>query len=686
MSAKKSLVQAIIERTQVVPSIGVKLDNPTVDTERVSRQLDIALISAGFKAESSLLNHIASLAQVDAVQLSKEVVSAVKTLVGDHVKHNVYFKSFPDNVPETIEFWTELIEKTYGSTEEAPIFINLLDLDGYGKYLHSYEDMVKAHAPFVEKLSRELKVIKLGKTFQQEADSLFISLAESAIPLNDIDKELLAELSTVASAMPTKIPVRENKAIVNKILIEKDSPIVVDTVGDIMRLAAFLSGGDVTLQTPTHYSGITKKQRKALLNGFDSIAEQKLVDVKRYAEQFKRLNYYLHGTKRKSVQTMLEIISKNTQQTFEGKVEKAFIDKDVSQAISLLEKMPGHLIKNINRLVMNARMVDMATLFKGFEGAVGKTSTRAILSLRQYLENRNVEKLGRLFVNKKGGTYVVQEKLETMPEAVLEMLKGIIDAEVSRRYAESNLKIDSSILHYAIPVSDKQRNNGLKVVPRGTETFLDPQAEVLRFFVYWKENNYRTDYDLSVILLDENFAYAGQVSYTNLREIGAVHSGDITSAPRGASEFIDIELAKVKAKYVIPQINVFSGNNFDEAKEAFFGYMLRSLEEKGKPFEPKTVETKSDLFSTNRIGLPMVFVNTEDGWKAKQLNVFLKGHPMFNATENNFSSTQVLIQSIVNDSYLTLEYLAEKLPDIDETEEKETKKITHVNLHEAILE
>jgi stress response protein SCP2 len=60
----------------------------------------------------------------------------------------------------------------------------------------------------------------------------------------------------------------------------------------------------------------------------------------------------------------------------------------------------------------------------------------------------------------------------------------------------------------------------------------------------------RTDYDLSVLMLNEKFEYANQLSWTNLRtEDGVgVHSGDITSAPDGASEFIDIDLGKVECK------------------------------------------------------------------------------------------------------------------------------------------
>jgi hypothetical protein len=62
----------------------------------------------------------------------------------------------------------------------------------------------------------------------------------------------------------------------------------------------------------------------------------------------------------------------------------------------------------------------------------------------------------------------------------------------------------------------------------------------LRFFTYWRQTNRRTDYDLSVLLLDDEFHTAGQVSWTNYHHDGVVHSGDITDATNGATEFIDV--------------------------------------------------------------------------------------------------------------------------------------------------
>ena len=184
----------------------------------------------------------------------------------------------------------------------------------------------------------------------------------------------------------------------------------------------------------------------------------------------------------------------------------------------------------------------------------------------------------------------------------------------------------------------------------------------MRFFVYWKQREQVTDYDLSVLLLDDDFVFAGQVSWTNLEELGAVHSGDIVEAPNGATEFIDLDLGRVSARYVVPQVHVYSGEGFDAVEEAFFGFMEREPSQRGRPFEPRTVRVKSDLFGTSRVSLPVLFARGDDGsWHAKWMHLGLTGHPQFNRVEGNARSTSQLVRAIAERRYLQVSYLEDLL-------------------------
>ncbi|GAA3868261.1 hypothetical protein GCM10022243_37420 [Saccharothrix violaceirubra] len=89
-----------------------------------------------------------------------------------------------------------------------------------------------------------------------------------------------------------------------------------------------------------------------------------------------------------------------------------------------------------------------------------------------------------------------------------------------------------------------------------------------------------------MLLLDEEFHGAGQASWTNYREGDVVHSGDITGAADGASEFIDVPLPTTRAAYVVPRVNIFAGESFDDVAESMFGYRLRNADQRGTPFDP----------------------------------------------------------------------------------------------------
>lgn len=675
-----NLTSTIIKRTLRVPRTATPLkEEVSANAESVSRQLDVVLMSNGFKASADLLAYVASLHNVDATEVSSEVVSAVKELVGNHVKHNTYFKDFPENVPDTIEFWLGLIEKTYGSLDSAPLFINLLELDGYGKYQHTYEEMVAAHEELKPdpKAKTKLTRIVLGGTLAEEAHKLYLSLAESKVPANEDDRELLKTLAEVCvdDEQPEKIPVRENKAIINAVRVEQKKAVLVDTVTDVLRLAAHLSGGDVTLEKPSKFKNFNVTERRALMYALEAVIQNnpaKLGDVFKHREQFKQLQRKLkisQFTPLKNAQEVFRVARDRENLSFESKVEKAFETGKTKEIAQLLTNNPGLYVRSFNRILLNATVRDLNNVVDTLEKVAPRVSTPVLVSLRQYLNNRTEQKSARVFVNRKGRGKVVEDTQPVLTEKFLEPVNEVIDKEVSSRLKPAVYLVNPDVLDVALPLSNKSTDTGFNTMPRGSVDTLE--AEVLRFFTYWKEKNHTTDFDLSAVMYDEDFKQIGQLSYTNLREAGGVHSGDLTESRNGATEFIDIETAKVAAKYVIPQVNVYSGEGFHEVEESFFGYMSRTKAQKGKPYEATTVNTKAELRGTNRVALPLVFTKQDDGtWEVKWLNVFLQGYAWGNATENNAFGAATLVRSIVETEYLTVDYIVNLLRNImvaDET-------------------
>jgi stress response protein SCP2 len=663
----KSLTEAIIERTLRVPK---RFDvNGERQSEAISRQLDIALISAGFKADAKLLEHVANLHPSDATGYARSIASSVKTLVGDHVSHNTYFKEFPDNVPDTLEFWGQLVSATFGVDNETLWSGNLLELDGYGTYNHTYEEMLKAHQEFMPKTTDKLKIVTLGGSLAEESYQLYLSLAESKVPANGADLELLKELAIVCinDVQPEKIPVRENKAVINQVRLDNGADIEVDTVTDVLRLMAHLSEGDVSLQEKTKFKNVNRKTRKVILTALDKVIASnpgKLGDVFKHREQYKRLDEVLHSRdypRLVNAQKVFETARNDINLSFESQVEKAFAEGNTKTVAELLSKNPGMFVRNFNRLILQASIKDLPQVTRSLSEVLPSVSTTVILGLRQYINNRNGNLTHRLFINKKGTGKVVENTLPTIDQGILAPVVELLDRAVMNRMPKGTYIIDPNVLSVALPLSNRQTNSGFNTMPRGSVDTIE--GEILRLFCYWKEQHGRTDYDLSAVFLDEDFKQVGQVSYTNLTMTGVKHSGDVVGSNKGASEFIDIDPAKIsdKIKYVMGMVNNYSGEDFNSVEESFFGYMGRDLEQKGKPFEAATVKTKGELRGAHKVALPLVFIREGDSWTVKWLNSSLKGYSWGNATENNTLNSAVLTRALVETDYLTVNYLVDLL-------------------------
>ncbi|HET7012545.1 MAG TPA: hypothetical protein VFI65_01455 [Streptosporangiaceae bacterium] len=682
-----------------------------------ARQLDSVLLSAGFKLSGELMHRLSGLPTGEVLDLGTRVLAGVRELVGDHVQHNAYFKEFPDGVPDTMEFWISslraaLLDPVAAENLEAgfvwlpdgddrasepednhaaPLdptptakddsdqpaeggklvlgWLNLLSLPNYGRYQHTYEEMLAAHEELGPAVTDRVTVLHAGGTLGEETSALYLSLAGSTVPLSEEDLAALGDLALFCATgpQPEKIPVRENRAVINRVRLHARKPLIVDTVTDVLRLACAASDGDVTLETPTRFRSFGRPERRLLLAALDEIVAAspgKLGDVAARREAWKRLGERLHPHEYPQWPHAQDVFAvsrgEKRSPSFDSMVESTMATSGAGAAARLLTNAPGRLWRSIDRLLRESggpaetdAIVRMAA-----EAAPG-VSGRVLLSVREHLVNRQIPTdVSRVFTNRKGRAWTGRENRPPLIEPTVSALMAVIDAEVSRRLPDyGTILIDPSILGVALPLSGKAVAPGFGMMPRGSVCPVD--GELLRFFVYWKQRSNRTDYDLSALLLADNFLFGDQVSWTNYNagegKGYAVYSGDLTQAPDGASEFIDVSLPNTPRKIIIPQVNIYSGEAFDRAQEAFFGFMIRSEWQKGAPFEARTVRMKSDLRGAGQVALPLAFLRGDDGrWRAKWLHLYLKGRPNFNTVTNNRATASLLTRAIVQRDYLCI--------------------------------
>ncbi len=669
-----SLEPLVIRHTLRIPSP----TGPAGEGGVAARQFDAALMSVGFKLSADLLEQLSGLSEGTVIDTAVRTLRTVRQMVGDHVRHNVYFIDFPANVPDTFDFWMRCIAEALADDTARPGtlaqlrsgVLDLLTLPSYGTYHHTYAEMLAAHDELLAAAGDRVTVLHRGGDADDEIAALYLALAGSTTPLGDDDLRDLRILAEhqVHGAQPAAIPIRENRAVVNRARLGAGADLLLDTVTDVLRLACALSDGDVTLQEPTRFRALSRPVRRALLAGLDSVvasAPAKLSDVAVHREAWKRLGERLHPHEYPRWPHAAEVFAvargEKKARSFDSRVEELLGRHDVTGAAELLKAAPGKLFRSLDRLLrMALTQAERDAVVAAAEQVAPEVAGRVVLSVREHLHNRAGETgERRVFVNRLGRAWVTSDERPPVLPPERKRLIDALDAEIRRRLpSPDRLLIDPDVLDVALPLSGKATAAGLGVLPRGSTSPVD--GELLRFFVHWKQTRRSTDYDLSALMLDARYATVCWLSYTALTEVEGEHSGDITDAPDGASEFIDLRLGAVRGTFIVPQVNVFSGEGFEEVDESFFGFMLRDADQRGRPFEPRTVRMKSELRGPGRVALPLAFLRGEDGrWRAKWLHLYLRGHPAANRVEGNQVSVAALLRGIVEREHLTVRYLTD---------------------------
>ena len=143
-----SLESLVIRHTRRIPSP----EGSAGEGATAARQFDAALTSVGFKLSAELLERLSGLSEGTVVHTAERTLATVSEMVGDHVRHNSYFIDFPENVPDTEEFWMRCVTKALGDdtsrenvlTRLTHGVLDLLSLPTYGRYQHTYEEMLAA--------------------------------------------------------------------------------------------------------------------------------------------------------------------------------------------------------------------------------------------------------------------------------------------------------------------------------------------------------------------------------------------------------------------------------------------------------------------------------------------------------------------------------------------------------------
>jgi len=642
------------------------IDSPKTNIKRDNKSLTLSinaeLMNIGFIMSEALSNAVSELAHDQIKILSEELVAQLRELKGAHVSYKPMYPNFPEQVMET---------------SDVELYFNALThYWSNGQWLPEYYSLPR---PFTFETT---KFREISLADEDSFKSVFTQLLMSNDSLSEEDKAIIEwfmlNFAQSELTFPEAIPFQENKSVVAAILLAQDKDItpLISNTTDVLRIATYLSEGDVSLASNTKFISLPRSLRKKLVKQLERVISEE--DIGRHKNKWKALLHNLHvGDYSKKVYSIASKLRNNEQlESFYGKLEYFLNTKDIQAAVILLKSRPGeyarkldHVLRlakpeskqRLNRLLAKKEPSPQQELIiSEFLSVSDQVSTRVLIQLLGHMSRRHL-KANKRVVFPKGNTQkavVLWQTLEALdPKLLTKLTQGIRQTLIDRfssLEALGNVWIDPDLLDCPLPSQQRSASEGLINVARGTRLpiYNSDDKDTLRFFIHWVGR----DIDLSATFHYENFSIMEQVSYTNLRSKGfqAFHSGDITSAPKGASEFIDVTISGAVergARYLAMNVLVYNGPTFAEHEECFAGWMMRSNPKSNEVFDAKTVEQKIDVRANSRNVVPVVFDLQARKAIWTDISTSSRSYYVGNNVESNQASIQDTLEAVVESKH-----------------------------------
>lgn len=299
---------------------------------------------------------------------------------------------------------------------------------------------------------------------------------------------------------------------------------------------------------------------------------------------------------------------------------------------------------------------------QAFGEVASAVSTPVLLQVYNHFKTQG-EKEQRIFLPKGAvaKAFVAENNVKALSSMIADDITFICRSALVERFKElpalGKTYVGEELKEQNVPFAMRSASKALKTVARGSKMDIEETKDTTRFFIWWQEpksgqeKDYwyseRVDIDLSVVFLNEEFKYVDHCSFTKLKGQGFAHSGDITSAPDGACEFIDINRSEMNpaVAYAVMVVNSYTNQPYYELPECFAGWMQRDKPQTGEVYEPRTVANKFDLTSDSQTVMPMI-IDVKNN-KAIWADLSLKQGSYWNMIEGQTKSLEYMVKSMV---------------------------------------
>jgi len=648
-----------------------------------AQALAINIASLGYVFHPELMKVLETLSTQKLSALNERLVPQLSKMVGAHVKHKPLFRNFPEDVPnvidvdkviehlsDTINFSRNFKFLTCGHlvyTDQADL-TNMVDCPVCGSELEEHDLFSQKQKESGEE-GMKFRVLTLGK--EGDLFKLFKNLVSSKTSISETDKEDIATILTthkdvIAEHFPDEIPHKEVLSYVCALVLAQLPSFdflagKIKTTTDVLRIAVAMSNGDVSLATPTKFSKFSKKERRFLLTLLEA-CPNKAEDMVRYKYEWIRIGEIIHPGSYalrfpESLIAFSMLRDGKKIETFNATTEDLISRKMIGKLSKHLAARPSEFGRRLDYMLSNAEESLKSSMVSFFSQKIARNiPTPTLLQIMSNFYIRSKDDKNIRIILPKGNlskVKILEDNRKTIPTDLALSVIDAIETTLKERFATMDplgkVYLDKNLSSYLIPANQRSASKALKTIVRGSQVSMSDETYV-RMFLYWKEPaGYRTDIDLSAIMFDDEWNMKGQVSFTRLQDLDCHHSGDITSAPNGASEFIDINKSAVMAhgvRYVAMNIYSFTAQPFVELPECFAGIMGRKKPKSGEVYDAKTVKHKFDLTAESQTAIPLILDLYTNKMIWTDINIKTRGYHVESNTKTMKNVGQALARMV----------------------------------------
>lgn len=605
---------------------------PQVRADASTLDLNLDIGALGYTAGPDLVAAFSTLDDDRAREVRDRLISDLREVRGADAPHAPMFSDFPhtDGVREMLKrsLMIRVHDALSGKPDRAEIKGQILDCGHWADVAElrrigysgcplcgTHHASIAGERSERTPLSTITPLKVLGHLSEEGLAKVVSGLLARQSSLSEDERSLASKADFRRVDIPED-PYREVIPILVAHVPDGGAHHLVRTATDVLRHAVYLSDpkGDLSLAEPTRFR-LSTSQRRGILRLLATIQDPR-EDMLRHRERWLRLGSMLRIHDQRSIRIAheacmaLDMLANEPEEipSFNRDVEEATRARRIDgKLIRRLSSRPGEFARRIDLMLRSAN--DPGLVVEAMPEVLQNLPTRMLFEIMAHLRYRQRGEL-RVFHPKgqQNKIHVVADRRQRIDPDLMRTVRDLIDGEIQNRLrrlpALGPVRASEALRGIPVPWNRRGDSTVSESLTKGARVpFV---GDVQRLFVHWTG---MIDVDLSIILWNEKLEQIGRVAFTDLSGYGCVHSGDVLSAPKGASEYIDFKVSSMLAqgvRYVSSSLVSFRGETFDRFP-CFAGFMQRDDAGSGELYEPTTVRHRFDVSIKSTSAMPLIF-------------------------------------------------------------------------------